>query len=105
MRDEYEFPIDLHVARELIELHCGGRVVSKTRHRVPNGANTIEVDIFDGCLEGLVLAEMELDHADQSFEKPDWLGMDVSHDPRYANGALAVADATPTSNSANIRRR
>jgi len=95
-RDEYEFPIDLRVARELIERHCGGRVVRKTRYRIPNGQHTVEVDVFEGHLAGLVLAEIELDHVEQDFEHPDWLGEDVSHDPRYANSALAVAAAPPT---------
>jgi CYTH domain-containing protein len=94
-RDEYEFPIDPRVARELIERHCGGRIVTKTRYRIPNGTHTIEIDVFDGRLEGLVLAEIELDHAEQAFEKPDWLGEDVSHDWRYANSALAVALEPP----------
>jgi adenylate cyclase len=95
-RDEYEFPIDQRVARELIERHCGGRVVRKTRYRIPNGIHTIEVDVFEGHLAGLVLAEIELDHAEQAFERPDWLGEEVSHDPRYANSALAAATAPPS---------
>ena len=95
-RDEYEFPIDPRVARELIEKHCGGRVVTKTRYRIPNGVHTVEVDVFDGHLAGLVLAEIELDHAEQPFTRPDWLGEDVSHDPRYTNSALAVATAPPS---------
>ncbi|MDP2795311.1 MAG: CYTH domain-containing protein [Sulfurisoma sp.] len=94
-RDEYEFPIDPRMARELIERHCGGRIVTKTRYRIPNGVHTIELDVFDGRLEGLVLAEIELDHAEQPFIKPDWLGDDVSHDQRYANSSLAVALERP----------
>ncbi|OIR03103.1 inorganic triphosphatase [mine drainage metagenome] len=43
VRDEYEFPIDLHVARDLIELHCGGRVVSKNCYCVPNGAAGVRI--------------------------------------------------------------
>lgn len=95
-RDEYEFPIAPRVARELIERHCGGRIVTKTRYRIPNGIHTIELDVFDGHLAGLVLAEIELDHAEQAFTKPDWLGDDVSHDPRYTNSALAAAAAPPS---------
>jgi len=95
-RDEYEFPIDPRVARELIDKHCGNRIVSKTRYRIPNGQHTIEVDVFDGKLAGLLLAEIELEYAEQDFITPDWLGPDVSHDPRYANSALAVADAPPS---------
>jgi adenylate cyclase len=95
-RDEYEFPIDRRVARELIDRHCGGRVVEKTRYRVPSGQHVVEVDVFAGHLAGLVLAEIELDHAEQEFERPDWLGEEVSHDTRYANSALAVAAAPPS---------
>jgi CYTH domain-containing protein len=95
-RDEYEFPIDLRVARELLERHCGGRVVHKTRYRIPNGRHIAEVDVFEGHLAGLVLAEIELDHAEEAFLRPDWLGEEVSHDPRYANSALAVAAAPPS---------
>lgn len=97
-RDEYEFPVDPRVGRELIERYCSGRVVHKTRYRVPSGRHTVEVDVFGGHLAGLVLAEIELDYVGQPFEKPDWLGKDVSHDGRYSNSSLAVANGPPADN-------
>jgi CYTH domain-containing protein len=95
-RDEYEFPIDIRIARELLERHCGGRVLRKIRYRIPHGAHVVEVDVFAGRLEGLVIAEVEFADADEPFEKPAWLGEDVSDDFRLSNSALASAEAPPT---------
>ncbi len=77
-----------------------GRRVNKTRHRLPaaGGDLTIELDVYAGDLEGLVVAEVEFDSeaAADAFEPPDWFGAEVTDDPRYANRALAV-DGVPSS--------
>ena len=91
-RYEWEKEIDVQEAEELMKL-CQGTVIDKTRWIVP--AETIdnlqliwEVDEFHGKHEGLVVAEIELDNEEQSFEKPDFIGDEVTHDPRYYNANM-----------------
>lgn len=89
-RREYEYPIPLADARELLETLCAGRSLSKVRHWVAHGGNEWEVDVFEGDNEGLVLAEIEIEHRDQRFDLPGWVGLEVSGDARYLNSSLAV---------------
>ena len=84
---EYEIP-EADAAAMLADL-CGGRVVSKTRYRVDAGEFTWEIDEFAGANRGLVVAEIELENEAQCFDRPDWLGAEVSHDVRYFNACLA----------------
>jgi len=84
---EYEIPV-LHVA-ELLEM-CDGPVIEKIRYLVPSGSLVWEVDEFLGENHGLVLAEIELESEDQAFERPPWLGREVTHDPRYFNANLCI---------------
>lgn len=98
-RYEWEKEIDVQEAEELMKL-CQGTVIDKTRWIVPaeTGDNlqlTVdnlqliwEVDEFHGKHEGLVVAEIELDNEEQSFEKPDFIGDEVTHDPRYYNANM-----------------
>ncbi|MFW5968346.1 MAG: CYTH domain-containing protein [Persicimonas sp.] len=88
-RAEYEYEIPIEEAREMLDIFCEGRQVEKTRYIVRHGTDTWEVDVFSGDNEGLVTAEIELDRPDERFERPDWLGEDVSHDSQYRNAALA----------------
>jgi len=60
----------------------------KTRYLVEHAGHVWEVDVFAGDNEGLIVAEIELDDADESFELPDWAGEEVSHDSRYYNVCL-----------------
>ena len=83
---DYRIPVD--DARALLAL-CVGGLVDKRRHLVRHGGHLWEVDEFLGDNTGLVVAEIELDHADAAFERPDWLGSEVTDDPRYYNLALA----------------
>jgi adenylate cyclase len=71
------------------------RRISKTRHFVPHGDLTIEVDVFEGALAGMVVGEVEFESEDQSaaFDPPAWLEDEVTGDPRYANESLAVHGA------------
>jgi adenylate cyclase len=87
-RDEFEYEIPLGDAEHLMTL-CNGSDVSKTRHEIVHGGHTWEVDEFEGANAGLVVAEIELDDPAESFERPAWLGEEVSHDARYYNVALA----------------
>jgi CYTH domain-containing protein len=75
-----------------------GRRVTKTRHEVPLGDLTAEVDVYDGALAGLLVAEIEFpdEAAARAFVAPAWLGRDVTGDKRYANQALAVSGSVPS---------
>jgi len=73
---------------------CGGRIVEKTRYEVEYGGLTWEVDEFHGANDGLIVAEIELDRPDQPFERPPWLGEEVSGDARYLNSSLAQCPYT-----------
>lgn len=86
-RGEWEYPVPLADANELLEL-CEQPIVEKYRRRIDFAGNTWEVDEFLGVNQGLVLAEIELESEDQAFDKPDWIGEDVTHDKRYYNSNL-----------------
>jgi CYTH domain-containing protein len=74
---------------------CTPPVIEKTRTRVRHDGLVWEVDEFAGHLAGLILAEVELDAADQRFATPGWAGREVTGDPRYQNSALARAAGPP----------
>lgn len=88
-RREFEVPIPLEDAAEMLEELCEERIVSKTRYRVPVGGEIWEVDEFHGDNEGLVLAEIELGEEDAEVEPPEWVGSEVTDDPSYTNAVLA----------------
>ena len=87
-RPEWEKEISLKEAEELF-LICKPGSIDKTRWIVPAGERKFEVDEFHGENEGLVMAEIELESQDEAFERPSWLGEEVSGDPRFYNGYLA----------------
>ena len=89
VRAEFEYAIPVQDAIQLFRYRTGG-VVRKRRHIVPAGVLNWEVDVFDGDHHGLILAEIELPDADASFELPDWIGREVTGDPRYYNSHLAL---------------
>jgi adenylate cyclase len=89
-RTEYEYEIPIEDARQMLDIFCEGRQVQKVRFYVSFAQMTWEVDVFEGENEGLVLAEVELERADQEVEVPEWIGQEVSHDSRYRNACLAV---------------
>lgn len=86
-RYEWEKEIPADEARELMKL-CEGGVIDKTRYLVPCGAHTFEVDEFYGDNEGLVVAEVELRAPDEPFERPPFLGREVTGQVRYYNSQL-----------------
>jgi adenylate cyclase len=86
-RSEFEYRVALKDARAMLEL-CGNSRIEKTRYTVPHGKLTWEIDVFLHPAD-LVLAEIELESADEDFKLPKWLGEDVTDDPRYRNSALA----------------
>jgi len=87
-RHEYEYAIPLADAEELM-LQREGSIISKVRHIVPVGDLKWEIDVFDGENAGLVVAEIELDRAERDFDRPDWLGEEVTGDRRFYNADLA----------------
>ena len=87
-RKEYEIPVPYQDANELLEQLCEKPLIEKIRHYVPYGNHVWEVDEFGGDNAGLVVAEIELTQANETFEKPPWLGEEVSHDTRYYNVCL-----------------
>jgi len=87
-RQEYEYPIPLDDAHEMLDTLCQTPLIEKTRYHVRHGEHTWEVDVFAGDNAGLVVAEIELGHVDETFERPPWLGEEVSDDPRYYNVCL-----------------
>lgn len=87
-RFEFERETSLDEAGELFKL-CEPGVIEKVRHWVKEETHTWEVDIFHGANEGLVLAEIELQSEDESFELPPWVGKEVTGDKRYYNSMLS----------------
>lgn len=87
-RQEFDYPLPVDDARALLALCVGGRI-EKRRHLVRHGAHLWEVDEFLGDNAGLVVAEIELGDADEAFERPAWLGQEVTEQARYYNLALA----------------
>lgn len=88
-RTEFEYEIPAADAGELLKL-CDGPVIRKLRHIVVHQGHKWEVDEFLGENAGLVIAELELEREDQPFERPSWLGREVTQDPRYYNSNLAA---------------
>jgi len=86
-RYEFEKEITLEEAEQLMKICQPGRI-DKTRYLVKSGNHTFEVDEFYGENEGLVMAEVELGSEDEAFEKPDFIGKEVTGDRRYYNGHL-----------------
>lgn len=87
-RFEWEKEIPLDEARQLLGL-CTG-VIDKTRYLVDYEGHCFEVDEFHGDNQGLVVAEVELSSPDEEFERPSWLGEEVSYDRRYYNSQLIL---------------
>lgn len=88
-RLEFEYSIPLSDAEEILDRIAHRPLIEKTRHLVRRGNHTWEIDEFYGDNAGLIVAEIELQSADEAFDRPDWLGEEVSTDPRYYNSNLS----------------
>lgn len=88
-RNEYEYEVPVAHARAMLAA-CEGAVIEKTRYRVPHGRHVWDIDVFAGANTGLVLAEIELTSEDEAFERPVWIGREVSFDPRFGNAELSL---------------
>ena len=82
-RDEFEYAIPLVDALELLEHHCEGPVLEKTRYYVKEEGFVFELDIYSGVLSGVVIAEVELTAVDEVFPRPEWLGEEITGVDRY----------------------
>ena len=87
-RLEFEYEIPLADAEEMLQTCCSGAIIEKTRYKVEFAGNIWEIDAFAGENRGLVVAEIELRSESQKFEKPGWIGKEVSDDARYFNANL-----------------
>ena len=87
-RQEFEYEIPLKDAETMLVM-CKPTIIEKVRYHESLGAHLWEIDVFSGENDGLVLAEIELQHEDESFERPEWLGEEVSMDHRYYNSSLS----------------
>lgn len=89
-RSEFEYEIPLEDARAMLDALAERPLIEKTRYKIASGGHVWEVDEFEGENQGLVVAEIELSAEGESFEKPEWIGEEVSDDPRYYNSSLVA---------------
>lgn len=87
-RFEWEKEIDLMEAEQLLLL-CEEGVIDKIRYEIPVGKHCFEVDVFAGVNQGLIVAEIELHDENELFEKPNWIGKEVTGQERYYNAYLS----------------
>jgi len=87
-RLEYEYEISVSDSNEMLDELCEKPIIEKNRYKIEFGGLIWEVDEFFGENEGLIYAEVELTSEDQEFEKPEWIGEEVTGDPRYFNSNL-----------------
>lgn len=95
VRDEFEYPIPLADAQEMLEKHTIGQLIHKTRYAVLVGDHVWEVDVFEGHMAGLVVAEIELSAADETFVKPSWAGREVTNEKGFSNKSMALRPRSP----------
>lgn len=87
-RREWEYAIPVSDATEMLKI-CEEGAIEKWRYLVPIGKHTFEVDIFEGENKGLIVAEVELESENESFQKPVWLGEEVTGNTSYYNSKLS----------------
>lgn len=87
-RLEFEYPIAIDEAEEMLEKLCSKQIIDKTRYEIQIGSDTWEIDIFYGDNEGLVIAELELDKEDYKINLPSWIKEEVTGNIKYYNNQL-----------------
>ena len=90
-RSEFEYEIPIKEARALMKMRTG-RLIEKRRYVVKAGKVRFEVDVFKGAHRGLVIAEIELERERTQFDRPEWLGKEVTGDKKYYNAILATVE-------------
>ena len=88
IRDEFEYEIPIEDANEMLEGFCERPLIEKTRYKITVDRRIWEIDEFLGENEGLIIAEVELDDVNDDFVLPNWIGKEVTEDPRYYNANL-----------------
>lgn len=94
-KPEFEYPIPVEHAEYMLENMCDDRIIEKTRYFIPIGEHTLELDVFGGNLEGLVIAEVEVSAEDDEIDLPGWVGREVTEDKQYKNKKLASRQKVP----------
>ncbi len=89
-RAEFEYEIPVADAEQMLDTLCKRPLIEKVRYTLAIGPHTWEIDVFEGDNAGLVVAEIELSREDEAFERPDWVGNEVTDDPRYFNSNLVA---------------
>lgn len=89
-RNEYEYEIPFSDAVEMLELCNTNFIIEKIRYKIANELNLWEIDVFSGNNSGLIIAELELNSAEQLFNIPPWVDVEVTHDIRYYNSNLSL---------------
>lgn len=87
-RLEFEYPIPLHDANDMLNTLCETSFIDKTRYLVEHEGHTWEVDIFEGNNKGMIVAEIELKSEEEDFSLPGWVTQEVTDDIRYFNSNL-----------------
>ena len=87
-RVEYEYEIPVQDADAMLDELCEKPIIEKNRYKIQNKNLVWEIDEFFGENEGLIVAEVELESEDQPYEKPGWIGAEVTGDPKYFNSNL-----------------
>jgi adenylate cyclase len=90
-RAEFEYEIPFEDASLMLNDLCLPGAIEKTRYKQEFGGHIWEIDVFHGDNDGLIVAEIELEHEGEAFERPDWVLDEVSSDPRYFNASLSKA--------------
>jgi len=89
-RPEFEYEIPAADAERILDTLCKRPLIEKVRYTLAAGPHTWEIDVFEGENAGLVVAEIELGSEEEAFEKPEWVGKEVTDDPRYFNSNLVA---------------
>lgn len=89
-RAEFEYEIPVADAERMLDTLCKRPLIEKVRYVLAVGVHTWEIDVFEGDNAGLVVAEIELRREDEAFERPEWVGDEVTDDPRYFNSNLVA---------------
>jgi adenylate cyclase len=83
-RSEFEYAIPTADAEEMLRTMCDDRVLEKIRYYIPHAGLTWGIDVYEGILKGVVIAEVELDRDDRVLELPDWVGKEITGNLRYS---------------------
>jgi CYTH domain-containing protein len=103
VRDEFEYVIPLSDAEEMLRTMCDINVIDKIRYFIFHSSNIWHVDVYEGILDGVVLAEVELASLEETFILPDWIGDEVTGDPRYSKINMVAARLAKTTQDSVTR--